>query len=67
MHMLSGLQDKDATVRLRAISSVQALADRLWDAEVMAPHTDGRACAVVQIAHILADRRDPTYSVALTI
>ena len=65
MHVLLGLQDKDATVRMRALSSVHALADRLWEAESMAPHTDGGACAIVQIAPLLADRRGSNYSVAL--
>ena len=67
VNVLSGLQDKDAMVRMRALSSVQALADRLWEAQVMAPHTDGGACAIVDIAPILADRRGPKYSVALAV
>lgn len=65
-HMISGLQDKDATVRMRALSSVQALADRLWEADVVARNADGGACAIVQLAPLLADRRGPCYSVVMT-
>ena len=46
-------------MRLRALSSVQALADRLWEAEVTAQHSDDGGCAIMQMAPILADRRPP--------
>ena len=64
MHVLLGLQDKDATVRMRALSSVHGQADRLWEAAVM-PHVDGGGCAIVQSAPVLADRRDHNNNAAL--
>ena len=54
-----GLQDKDATVRIRALSSIQGLADGLWEAVVLAPNTCDGGCIIAQLAPILADRRGP--------
>ena len=47
-------------MRIRALSSVQALADRLWEAEVTVLCTDDGGSAVAQIAPVLADRRVST-------